>query len=342
MQVIRGTAKGTVKIRQSPSGPDYVPPRSLSAGDTIEADRNDRQWLHLTRVNGAPVTGEQWVSAGTNQQYIEWSWVTVPDEPPPPSSHVVELYIDGVLEFRKVLSAPAPGPQTQLYQFGEDQQVFGEVRECASPGCPAVMVLNDAPDTVFDQQWQFFLYAINPGMAPNAIANLMGATTALMNNTGIGDPNDPRANYITGEDLGAPDPRLDKLRTFARNIHTGVEVGENLQVRTFDGNNPPPLKPGRSYPNSLAEVNPDDYLMTPRTNLEMFLVCNNIRNRPGGQTSIFPFDNGASYDWTPDPTEIYSFFPLVSRFTILSPLRFWNKLPPGSPLPSYYRRVPGE
>jgi hypothetical protein len=252
---------------------------------------------------------------------------------------VVELYIDGVLEYRRELVASAPA--VQLYQYGEDEQVLGGVRSCASAGgCPAVMVLNDAPDTVFDKQWQFFLYAINPGMPTNAIIALMGDGKALMNNTGIGDDENPRANYISGTDLDAPPPRLDKLRTFARNLHTGVEMGQDLLVKTFDGNNPPPLKPGRTYPETLAEVNLDNYLITPQTNLEMFLVCNNIQTKPGNQTSIFPFDNGGRYAWTPQPTEMYSFFPLVSRFRIVSPLANWNKIPPGSPLPSHYRRVP--
>jgi hypothetical protein len=318
------------------AGGDFVPPRFLHPGDTIEADRNQGQWLHLRKINSAPVTDEAWASAGSRQQYIQWSLVTVPDEPPA-ASHVVELFIDGVLEFRKVLAAPSAG--TQLYQYGEDEQVLGGVRSCAAAGCPAVMVLSDNPDTVFDQQWQFFLYAINPGMSPNAISALMGDAKALMNNTGVGDPNNPRADYIQGEHLGDPEPRLDKLRTFARNIHSGMEVGNDLQLKTFDGNNPPPLKPGKTYPNSLAEVKLDDYLITPQTNLEMFLVCNNIRSKPGDQTSIFPFDNGGRYDWTPEPAEMYSFFPLVSKFRIFSPLTNWIKLPPGSPLPGYYRRV---
>jgi len=202
------------------------------------------------------------------------------------------------------------------------------------------MVLNDNPDTIFDKQWQFFVYAINPGMPQNAIIALMGDSKALMNNTGIGGSNGPRANYITGQDLDAPAPRLDKLRTFARNIHTGMEVGNDLQVMSFDGNNPPPLKPGKTYPETLAEVNVDDYLITPRTNLELFLVCSNIKSKPGNETSIFPFDNGGIYDWTPEPTQMYSFFPLVSRFRILSPLSNWIKIPPGSTPPSHYRRVP--
>jgi hypothetical protein len=102
------------------------------------------------------------------------------------------------------------------------------------------------------------------------------------------------------------------------------------------------LKPGRNYPETLEEVNLEDYLITPQSNIEMFLVCNNIRTRPGNQTTIFPYANGGVYPWTPEPDEPYAFFPLVSRFQILSPLRHWNRIPPGSPLPSYYRRVPVE
>jgi len=337
MQVIQGTVKDIVRIKQLPGGADFDPPRTLQKGQRIEADRNQAQWLRLTKINDIPVADEQWVSAGPSQQYIEWSWVTVPDEPPA-SSHVVELYIDGVLEYRKVLAAPSAA--VQLYQYGEDEQVLGGVRSCAAGGCPAVMVLNDSPDTTFEKQWQFFLYAINPGMPINAIIALMGHSKALMNNTGIGDESNPRANYLSETDLDTPPPRLDKLRTFARNIHTGVEMGQDLLVKTFDGNNPPPLKPGRTYPETLPEVNLDDYLITPQTNIEMFLVCNNIKAKGGDETSIFPFDHGGRYQWTPEPTEMYSFFPLVSRFRILSPLQNWNKIPLGSPLPSHYRRVP--
>ncbi len=338
MQVIQGKAKTTVRIRQSPGGAEFNPQRYLIVGDTIEADRNEKQWLHLTKINGNLVTEEEWASSGSNQQYIEWNWVTGPEPPPPTTStHVVELYIDGVLEFRKELIDPTPA--MQLYQFREDAEVLGKIRDCAVQGCPAVMILDDDPNTIFDKQWQFFLYAINPGMAPNAIGGLMGSTKALMNGTGVGNPQARRANYIEREDLDAPDPRLDKLRTFARNIHTGTEVGTDLEVKTFDGNFPPPLKPGKTYPATLADVNLDDYLITPRTNLEMFLVCNNIRTKIGNQTSISPFDNGGQYDWTPEPMELYSFFPLVSRSRVLSPLANWIKIPSGSPLPSYYRRV---
>lgn len=235
----------------------------------------------------------------------------------------------------EVVTPPALG--VDRWQFGEDDYIFGGLRSCAAAGCPAVMVLNDQPDIAFDKQWQFFLYAINPGMSVNAISALMGDAKALMNSTeGNG------RNYITGENADRKPPNLDKLRTFARNIHTGVEVQEWLEVKTFDGNNPPPLHPGYEYPQTLREVDIDAYLITPQSNPEMFLVCSNVKSKLGDESSISPFPNGARYVWADEyygtVGEMYSFFPLVSRYRILSPLWKWHKLQPGEKA-SPYRRV---
>lgn len=99
MQVIRGTALTTVNIRSAPSGSLLSPPRYLVTGDQVEADRNQYQWLHLTKINGQEVAGEQWASAGATQQYISWNWVTVEDPPPPPVeptiTHIIKVYSDG-------------------------------------------------------------------------------------------------------------------------------------------------------------------------------------------------------------------------------------------------------
>lgn len=99
--VIKGTAKGNVRIRQSPAGATYNPERYLYLGDSIEADRNEAQWLHITKINGIGVSYETWASAGTTQQYISWDWVEVPNPDPDPEPEPVEEYIlyvkDGVI-----------------------------------------------------------------------------------------------------------------------------------------------------------------------------------------------------------------------------------------------------
>ena len=81
-QVIQGTVKQIVKVKNAPAGADVG--YSLAVGTKIEASENSNQWLHLTKVNDVPVSGAQWVSSGTNQAYISWEWVTVDVEPPPP------------------------------------------------------------------------------------------------------------------------------------------------------------------------------------------------------------------------------------------------------------------
>jgi hypothetical protein len=256
-----------------------------------------------------------------------------------PLSRSISVFSDGSIQDQPLDDPVPPLPLGYfLAQYGEDKQVLGSVRACASGGCPAVMILNDAPDTIFDKQWQFFVYAINKVMSLNAIIALMGDAKALMNNTGFGDDADPRRNWLTGNNMDKKDPRLDKLRTFSRATHAVLDYdATRYKVLTFDGNQPPPLKPGRVYPQTLEQVNVDDYLMTPRTHPHLFMDCNNNKNKPGGLTSIFPFANGAVYYWTVQPGEMFSFFPLVSWFsTVLSPKKNWNRVTAiGAP----YRRV---
>lgn len=224
-------------------------------------------------------------------------------------------------------------PPVQLYQYREDVEALGELRGCAYTGCPAVMVLRGDPDTILTEQWQYFIYAINKGMSINAIASLLGNQKAITN----APEGQHEKNYISGENMDGELPRLPKLLTFSRNVHACTEVNGMLKVKTFDGNLPPPLKVGRSYPRSLAEVNPDDYLIMPKYHREMFLVCNNVKATSGGSI-VFPFAHGITRDWIGD-NNIYTFFPLVSWYKdILTPPSKWIKLPTNSPFPSPYRR----
>lgn len=217
-----------------------------------------------------------------------------------------------------------------LYQYGDDFQCLGSARSCASGGCPAVMVLPDertaAPDTIFTEQWQYYVYAINMGMNESAIIALMGDAKALFNNTGFGNPDKPVNNYISGKTGYAKDPRLDKLRTFALNTHALKRSGDKLLLLTMDGTKNPPLKPGRSYPRSKAEINPDDYLYLPETHRYLFLDCTNVRWKPStsGQFLAYgPFANGLVRPWIGDG-KIHSFMPLVSTRLNYCPTNEWN------------------
>lgn len=227
-----------------------------------------------------------------------------------------------------------------LYQYGDDFQCLGGARVCASGGCPAVMVLPDertaGPDTEFTEQWQYYVYAINKGMSDSAIIAIMGIAKALFNRQGFGGSEDLN-NYISGKTGFAKNPKLDKLRTFALNTHALKPVGDKLLLLTMDGNKNPPLKPGKSYPRSLSEVNPDDYLYLPKTHRHLFLDCTNVKwnPSPNGQFLAYgPWANGIVRDWIGD-NNIHTFFPLVSiRENYCLPWE-WNKV---TKFPSPFRQ----
>lgn len=228
-----------------------------------------------------------------------------------------------------------PGEVLVVHNEDKNTNIFDwDVRPCAVRGCPAVMKIHDEPDTFFDRQWQYYLVAINPGMELNNIWGLLGPTKALTNR----DEQDKVRNYILEENLEAKElARLDKLRTFSRNTHLAYRtVGGMYRLATMNGRKPPPLKPGRSYPQSLTEIDPDAYLYHPKDPAArpLFLVCNSVQVKDG-MTSVYPFAHGALYDWFGvDPV---TFFPLVSTFDeIWLDMENWTEVQ-SAPYP--YRRV---
>jgi hypothetical protein len=239
----------------------------------------------------------------------------------------------------------------QLYQCLEDENnpwwKF-KVRDCAYPanssghGCPAVFMIIDDADTKFTDQWQFYLIAINEGMRLNNISALMGPTKALMNKTGVGNG---KRNVVMDEDLNGEFPKLDKLRTFALNSHAGYDDGTYVYLTTMNGENPPEMKidpaTGKPFPQprTKSEIVRSHYKYLPETHRHLFLDCSNVRVKPGGVISYGPFDNGLRLPWTGD-NEMHQFFPFTSRKAeVKSPLRYWRKIPKGSPFPSPFRRA---
>lgn len=199
---------------------------------------------------------------------------------------------------------------------------------------PEVYTLDDRGMTL-TKQWQFFIYAINKGMNIKKISAILGTRRAFSNKKGFPDPrhpeDPPRANWFLGANLTAGEPGFDKTRTCARAVMTGTVVGDKLRVKMLDGNLPPPLKEGRTYPERIEEVDPDDYLYTPWTHRYMFFAANTVDFK--GETS--PFPNGAKYDWTGDGTP-YTWLPHVSKFPILYPLSKLELVPAGEPIPNPY------
>lgn len=250
-----------------------------------------------------------------------------------------------------------PLPQTQLWMHKEDAEsgIFvgdsgvPRLRKCAyDGGCPAVFVLMEPNEKVeITEQWQYYLIGINYLMTLQHVSDILDHALAFANGTGLTKPGVPRRNYILGVNLDAEDergnpalPKFDKDRTCSRSTMTGVEVGDYLKVTTLNGNLPPPLKAGKSYPRSVAEINPDDYLYHPKnmTQRHLFFAANVVASKSGGRSSVAPFPRGAIYPWTGDNLP-YTWLPHVSRKIIYYPKSKLVKLPLGSPIPSPYRIV---
>lgn len=232
-------------------------------------------------------------------------------------------------------------PKIQYYQHREDKEVYGYIRPCAIGGCPAVFVLLEPNlKTEMTKDWQYYLIAINYGMDLGDISAILDYRLAFANGTGLTNPNTPRRDYILEKNLNAREnPRLDKDRTCSRSILTGTEVGDYLKLTTMDGNNPPPMKPGKSRPQTIAEIRFEDYLYNPRDNREMFLVANTVSVKAQGNTSVAPFPRGARYSWTNDNMP-YTFVPHVSRQIIYYPLKNLRKVNASEGIPSPYRIYP--
>ena len=224
--------------------------------------------------------------------------------------------------------------------------------------------MKDDPHAQMSKQWQYYLIAINYHMTLENIYLLLDDRLAFANGTGFRTLDSPtKKDYIFDRINFTDLPRLDKVRTCSYNTVTGVEqysvvqslkatanvlqgflragkgtladvraaiLTKVLNVKTFDSRLPPPLKPGKTYPNKVVDINPDDYLYLPQYNREMFLVAN-IVNRAGEVTQ---FPRGGLYNWTGDSTP-YSFLPHISNYayrSVLVPISRFRKLAVDAPV----------
>lgn len=214
-------------------------------------------------------------------------------------------------------SAPLPQLPIPVWQHKHDYDLEGQGRpitQIEGNGTPEVFrFLSETME--INKQWQYYLIAINPGMQLQHISALLNSTKAFCNNANGVDAG--RANFILGENLSAALPKFSAVWVCGGSIMTGtVTGGTHLAVHTMDGNHNPPLKLDRSYPQSIGEINQDDYLFTPKTTPWMFFSAVDVY--PSGKA--LPFAHGGFYPWTPDTGFAYSFLPYVSRFPVVYPL----------------------
>jgi hypothetical protein len=228
------------------------------------------------------------------------------------------------------------GGGLSLWQHKHDVELGG-VRWVVDPdnldalnGAPEVFPMLDRPMAI-TRQWQYYCRAINYGMSIQHVSALFGTSKAFTNGNGW-NHNEPRANWLLVENLNSPLPKFSKVYTCGGSLLTGVVSGTDLIVRVMDGTQEPPLKPGRTYPQNVEQIDPDDYAFMPRTHPWMFLVATNVK----GTGTVFPFANGGIYPWRENGGRQYTFLPHVSNFEVRYPLFRLNRLPDGAPIPSAY------
>lgn len=92
---------------------------------------------------------------------------------------------------------------------------------------------------ILTERLQWLWRNINPELSDEKWSTLLGYFLAWCNGTGFGDPTDPRANYITGENLGKPDPAFDQARFCGGAIFKGTTIGNVIYITTIPSYNPP-------------------------------------------------------------------------------------------------------
>lgn len=216
-------------------------------------------------------------------------------------------------------------PSGEIYDLREQQVQPGAppplwmVKESAFMGdvrnMPGIVNLLARPMDV-TEQWQYYIAAINYMMSLNHISAIFNVWRAYCNGTGVGDPQDPRKNFILRQDLTAEDLQFDKARTNIRATHAGRMSGDQLELLVFDGTDPPPLKPGRSYPRRVEDARFDDYLFNPRDHRYRFFAANNYQ----ADGDVVPWINGGLYPWFEGGRSPVTWLPLVANY----PLRIWS------------------
>lgn len=107
------------------------------------------------------------------------------------------------------------------------------------PGKPEVFPFFPNHYSPFGAAWQWKTRRMNPLITDTQWSSLYSKGTAFTNENGFNDSEDPRRNYITGEDAGYPDPKVECLNC-GGNVITGFVQGLNLVVYVVDYRRQPP------------------------------------------------------------------------------------------------------
>jgi hypothetical protein len=116
-----------------------------------------------------------------------------------------------------------------------------EARRITPPGRPEVRPLFPNHFVPFDQRWQMKSYEMNrPWLTPSKWTTVYGWQLWITNNNGFGNGDDPRANFVTGENVNEPLPKVEALTCGGNLLHVLGETERDYLIETLDYRNPPP------------------------------------------------------------------------------------------------------
>lgn len=143
------------------------------------------------------------------------------------------------------------GKMTRTLTITKSKRYVGWVAKLDSKvpsGMPAIIPSERQDGFYFTEDMQKTSYALatkeNPLITPDLWTIIFWSSKAFTNYNGFGDPLDPRANYVKGENLSYKDPKLMKALICSWNFYRGEVVGDKLRmtpgVHAIDGNKPMP------------------------------------------------------------------------------------------------------
>lgn len=132
-----------------------------------------------------------------------------------------------------------------MWRVLHDIELPGGVRDVVKQRnvpLPEVQPLFPRGSYPLNEKWQRMFKDLNPALPPMKWRALLGWTVAFTNENGYDEPGDPRADYINGQGIDKPLPRLWSLLCGGATI-TGRVEGAWFYIDTLDGwADPPPAQ----------------------------------------------------------------------------------------------------
>jgi hypothetical protein len=146
------------------------------------------------------------------------------------------VYSDGSVRKEQAVTLPPRPPLFRVLHELEVPQVYWTT----PVKMPEVRALFPAHFSDFGREWQLLSKAMNPRISANRWTSVYGYFAWIANGQGFGDESDPRANYVTGQDLTHENPRVECLTT-GGSVVTGRVDGASLIIETLDVRSVPSL-----------------------------------------------------------------------------------------------------